>query len=79
MGKYVPIWAFLYFKISLNSLTFLPLAIAEVKDENIPSLSWRIILFWGREGLGTCALCNYGTVSSYYQSAMGSTGAFLGK
>lgn len=43
MGKGVPIWAFLYFKISQNTLRFLPLVIAEVKDEYIPSLSWKII------------------------------------
>lgn len=47
MGKDVPIWAFSYFKISQN-ITFLPLAIAEVKDENILSLSWRIIYSEGK-------------------------------
>lgn len=43
MGKDVPFWAFLHFKTSQDFLMFLSLAVAEVKDENIPSLSWRKI------------------------------------
>lgn len=31
-----------------KNITFLPLAIAEVKDENILSLSWRIIYSEGK-------------------------------
>lgn len=49
MGKDVPIWVFLYFKISQNILTFLPLAIAEVKDENISCPSWRITYSEGKK------------------------------
>ena len=43
MGKSVPFWAFLYFKTSQDLLTFLTFAVAEAKDENIPSLSQWII------------------------------------